>query len=121
VLTLAGKPVAVSLTLFAGRTGFAVKCAYDEAYRAYSAGLLLELEVMRSLLSGSWADRLDSGTDGKHVIDGLWPGRLEVADLIFSCAPHYPQLRVSAFQRAEQVKQAAKRATKSLISRLVEL
>jgi CelD/BcsL family acetyltransferase involved in cellulose biosynthesis len=121
VLTLAGKPVAVSLTLFAGRTGFAVKCAYDEAYRAYSAGLLLELEVMRSLLSDFWADRLDSGTDGKHVIDGLWPGRLEVADLIFSCAPHYPQLRVSAFQRAEQVKQAAKRATKSLISRLVEL
>jgi CelD/BcsL family acetyltransferase involved in cellulose biosynthesis len=121
VLTLAGKPVAVSLTLFAGRTGFAVKCAYDEAYRAFSAGLLLELEVMRSLLSDSWADRLDSGTDGKHVIDGLWPGRLEVADLIFSCAPRYPQWRVSTFQRTEQVRQTAKRATKSLVSRLTEL
>ncbi|HET7680852.1 MAG TPA: GNAT family N-acetyltransferase [Xanthobacteraceae bacterium] len=121
VLTLAGKPVAVGLTLFAGRTGFAVKCAYDEAYRAYSAGLLLELEVMRSLLSECWADRLDSGTDGKHVIDGLWPGRLEVADLIFSCAPRYSQWRVSTFQRTEQVRQTARRATKSLVSRLMEL
>ena len=121
VLTVAGKPVAVSLILFAGRTGFAVKCAYDETYRTYCAGLLLELEVMRSFLSDSWADRLDSGTDGKHVIDGLWPGRLEVADLIFSCAARYPQWRVSAFQRTEQVRQTAKRATKSLISRLMEI
>ena len=120
VLTLNETPIAVSLTLLVGRTGFAVKCAYDETYRAYSAGLLLEVEVMRSFLTEAWADRLDSGTDGKHVIDGFWPGRLEVADLIFSCAPRYPRWRVSTFQRTEQIKQTAKRATKSLVSRLAE-
>jgi hypothetical protein len=120
VLAVAGKPIAVGLTLFAGRTGFAVKCAYDENYRAYAAGLLLEVEVMRSFLTEGWALRLDSGTDGKHVIDEFWPGRLEVADLIFSCAPRYPHWRMSAFQRSEQVKQTAKRAAKSLIDQLME-
>jgi len=120
MLMLAGKPIAVGLTLFAGRTGFAVKCAYDESYRAYSAGLLLEVEVMRSFLAEAWAHRLDSGTDGQHVIDGLWPGRWEVADLIFSCAPRYPRWRMATLQRTEQVKQTAKRATKSLVSRLME-
>lgn len=120
VLAVAGKPVAVGLTLFAGSTGFAVKCAYDENYRAYSAGLLLEVEVMQSFLSDSWADRLDSGTDGVHVIDDLWPGRMEVADLIFSFATRYPQWRMSTFQRTEQLKQTAKSTAKSLVSRLME-
>jgi hypothetical protein len=120
LLTLAGKPIAAGITVFAGRTGFAVKCAYDETYRTCSAGLLLELEIMRSFLAESWADRLDAGTEGEHVIEELWPGRLEVADLLFSCAPRYPHWRLSAFQRADQAKQTAKQAAKSLLRRFTE-
>jgi hypothetical protein len=37
--------------VFAGGTGFTVKCTYDEAYRSYSAGMLLETEVIRSFVA----------------------------------------------------------------------
>ena len=116
VLTLDGKPIAVGLITFAGRTGFTVKCTYDETYRSYCAGLLLEIEVMRSVLSEKWADRLDGGTDGTHVIDGLWSGRVEVADLMFSTASRCPELRLSVCRRVDQMGRNAKSGTKQALA-----
>lgn len=115
VLTLDGAPIAVSLMTLAGRTGFTVKCSYDGAYRSYSAGLLLEIEVIRCFLSGNWASRLDSATAGTHVIDSLWPGRIEVADLIFSLSPHYPELRLSALQISDRVRRIIRAGIKRLL------
>src|SRR5712691_4674361 len=112
VLTLNGTPIAVSLVAFAGRTGFAVKCAYDEAYRNCSVGLLLEVEVIRSFLSESWAARLDAATSGAHVLDSLWPGRIEVADLIFSLSPRHPELRLPAFQLCDHIKRSVRSSIK---------
>jgi CelD/BcsL family acetyltransferase involved in cellulose biosynthesis len=112
VLTLNDVPIAVSLITLAGRTGFTVKCSYDETYRSYCAGLLLEIEVIRRFLSETWASRLDSGTDGTHVIDSLWPGRTEVADLIFSLSPRNPELRLSAFQISDQMRRNVRTAIK---------
>jgi CelD/BcsL family acetyltransferase involved in cellulose biosynthesis len=112
LLTLNAKPIAVSLMTLAGRTGFTVKCTYDEEYRSYSPGLLLELEVIRSFLSGKWLDRLDAATAGHHVIDTLWPTRVEVADLIFSLAPSNAALRLALLQRCEHSKSALKAAIK---------
>jgi CelD/BcsL family acetyltransferase involved in cellulose biosynthesis len=113
VLTLDGGPIAVSLTAIAGRTGFTVKCCYDEAYRSYSVGLLLEVEVIRSLLTEKWAARLDAATAGTHVIDGLWPGRVEVADFIFSLSSMHSEMRVRALKKtqdlARSIRDSAKR------------
>lgn len=118
VLTLDGAPIAVSLIASAGRTGFAVKSCYDEAYRSYGAGLLLEAEVIRGFLSGDYASRLDSATDGTHVLDSLWPGRIEVADLMFSLAPRSPELRLSVLQRSNRVKRSIKAGMKSCLVKL---
>ena len=118
VLKLNGTPIAVILTTFAGTTGFTVKCAYDEAYRSYSAGLLLEVEVLRSFFSDRWANRLDAGTAGTHVIDGLWPGRLEVTDLIFSLSTRLARQRLSVLARAMHARQAVRDAVKPLVERL---
>jgi len=120
VLMLDGEPIAVGLIAFAGRTGFTVKCTYDEAYRSYSAGLLLEIEVIRSLLSEKWAQRLDGGTDGSHVIDGLWSGRVEVADLLFSTASRCPKLRLSVLGRADRLRRSAKSLARQMLDRLRE-
>jgi CelD/BcsL family acetyltransferase involved in cellulose biosynthesis len=117
ILTLNGAPIAVSLMTLAGHTGFTVKCSYDEAYRSYSAGLLLEIEVIRSFLSENWASRLDSATAGTHVIDGLWPGRIEVADLIFSLSPRYPALRLSALQISDQTRRNIRAGIKRYAAR----
>jgi len=117
VLTVSGVPIAVSLIALAGRTGFAVKACYDESYRRYSPGLLLEIEVIRGFLSGNWARRLDSATLGTHVLDDLWPGRTEVADLVFSLSPHYPELRLSAFKISNRVSDNDRAGLKRLIRR----
>ena len=118
VLTLNRVPIAVSLIALAGGTGFTVKGAYDERYRDCSAGLLLELELIRSFLAGNWASRLDAATAGAHVIDDLWPGRVEVADLAFSLSPRGAALCLSAFRAFEETKASMKAVFKRGLRRL---
>jgi len=96
-----------------------VKGTYDEAYQTYSAGLLLEVEIIRSFLTERWAGRLDAATAGAHVLDSLWPGRTEVADLMFTLAPRLAPLRLSALARAVHAKRAAKTAVKALLARVM--
>lgn len=118
VLTLNGTAIAVSLIASAGQTGFTVKCCYDEAYRSCSAGLLLEVEVLRSFLTENWAMRLDAATAGTHVIDDFWPGRTEVADLIFSLSPRLPSLRLSALALSERARRRVRVVGKQCLSSL---
>jgi CelD/BcsL family acetyltransferase involved in cellulose biosynthesis len=118
VLTLDDVPVAVSLTVFAGATGFTVKGAYDEAYRKHSAGLLLEVEVIRSFLSDRWAERLDSGTDGSHLIDSLWAEKVEVADLMFAVSPRWPGMRRAGLRVCNQAHQSMRSETKRLLEKV---
>jgi len=115
LLTLNGAPIAVSLITLAGRTGFAVKACYDESYRSYSPGLLLEIEVVRSFLSGNWACRLDGATAGDHVLDGLWSGRIEVADLMFSLSSHCSALRIFGLRTTCLAKRKIRAGLKRLI------
>jgi CelD/BcsL family acetyltransferase involved in cellulose biosynthesis len=117
VLLLDGKAIAVSLMIFAGRTGFTIKCCYDEEFRSFSPGLVLELEVIRSLLTDKWADRLDSATAGPHVIDGLWSERIEVADLAFSLAPRHAHARLKALGEILATRRRLKSTIRSLIAR----
>jgi CelD/BcsL family acetyltransferase involved in cellulose biosynthesis len=115
VLSLDGKPIAVGLTVQAGRTGFTIKNAYDEAYRNYSAGLLLEEDVVRDFLEGDWAERLDSSTSGKHVIEALWPGRIEIADLVFCADPQVGQATFQGLVRREQLRRKLRAAARQAI------
>jgi CelD/BcsL family acetyltransferase involved in cellulose biosynthesis len=118
LLLLDGKAIAVSLTIFAGRTGFTIKCCYDEDFRSFSPGLVLELEMIRSLLTDKWADRLDAATAGSHVIDGLWSDRIEVADLAFSLAPRHAHARLKVLGQIMAMRQRLKSTIKSLIARV---
>jgi hypothetical protein len=82
-LLLDDQPIAVSLNISAGRTAFTPKCTYDENYRRFSPGLLLEYMVIEAFYAeGRWDD-MDAATvaDG-HVIDGFWNGSKEMADLM---------------------------------------
>jgi CelD/BcsL family acetyltransferase involved in cellulose biosynthesis len=110
LLTLDGVPIAASVAVLAGRVGFTVKCAYDERYRSYSAGLLLELEVIRSFFEEGWADRLDAATAGAHVIDELWPDRIRVADLLLSFTASKPELRLAALRGWNDIKREVREA-----------
>ncbi len=118
VLTLDRVPIAVALTVFSGDTGFTVKGAYDETYRSFSVGLLLEVDVLRSFLNDRWASRLDGATNGAHVVDSLWSSTVEVGDLIFSLASQYAEQRLSLLALFDQAKKTVKRSAKALAARV---
>jgi CelD/BcsL family acetyltransferase involved in cellulose biosynthesis len=83
MLCLDDVAIAVSMSIQTGRTAFTIKCAFDEAFRAHSAGLLLEEDVIEDFLTKGWADCLDSATQPGHVIQALWNGSVRVGDYLF--------------------------------------
>lgn len=72
-LLLDGRPIAVSINLQAGGTMFTPKCAYDEDYRRFSPGLVLEYLVIEAFYDRDDAAEMDAATttDG-HLVQGLW-------------------------------------------------
>lgn len=117
VLMLDDNPVAVGIMVLSGKTAFTVKGAYDEAYARCSAGLLLELEVLKSFLGSPWADKLDSATAGKHVIDEFWPERQQVANLAFSFSKIFPSQRLSVMQASSRIQTRARARIKHWLGR----
>jgi CelD/BcsL family acetyltransferase involved in cellulose biosynthesis len=82
VLALDGQAIAVSVNLQVGRRSFAIKCAYDERFRRFSPGLVLESLVIEHLFASGFADEMDSCvTESGHVIQDLWDGAVEVGTL----------------------------------------
>lgn len=117
LLLLNGKPIAAGAIVFCGDTGFTIKGGYDENYSKYSAGLLLEVEVIKSFLSGTWAKRLDAATAGDHVIDQLWPDRVPVGNLVFSTSSFASSVRLSIFVHLLQLRLWAKQWLKQKLKR----
>lgn len=81
-LSLAGRPLAVSLALVAGGTACLLKTAYDEGERAHAPGLLLEAEIVRALHETGFADRLDSATLAGSALESLYRERETVAEIV---------------------------------------
>ncbi len=86
VLYLDDCAIAVSLAIYVGKTAFTLKCSYDESYRSYSPGLLLEQDIIEDFFESQWVERLDSATNiSGHVVQGLWNSSIRVGDLLL-CA-----------------------------------
>lgn len=83
-LLLDGRPLAISLNIVGGDgTAFTPKCAYDESWRSFSPGLLLEYFVIQAFYERQTFSKMDSATTvGGHVIAGLWNDKAEMGDLI---------------------------------------
>ncbi len=117
LLSLDGKPIAAGVIVFSGTTGFTVKGAYDESYSSYGAGLILEQEVIKSFLTERWAKRLDAATNGSHVIDFLWPDKVNVANLVFSLAESGASRRLKILTLKNRLAGDAKGRLKQLLMR----
>lgn len=72
-LLLDGRPIAVNVNLTAAGTLFTPKCAYDEAFRRFSPGIVLEYLVMQDFYQRDGVVQMDAATttDG-HLLEGLW-------------------------------------------------
>lgn len=75
-LRLDGRAIAMKCNLMAADGGFAFKIAYDEAFRRYSPGVLLELEHIRRLHDRTGMRWMDSCADPDHFMaNRLWSDR----------------------------------------------
>ncbi len=82
-LDCAGRPVAMAIVLKSGDRAFFWKIAYDEAFAAFSPGVLLTLELSHTLLADRGVALVDSCATADHpMIDHLWRQRMTLADVL---------------------------------------
>lgn len=125
-LEVDGEPVAMGVVLKSQDRAFYWKTAYDEAHARHSPGKLLAL----AMAERQRYDRATSLTDSCAVpdhpmIDGIWTGRMEVADLLVACpgedgtrfARAAAQLRLHTAARRQA--KAAYHGLRSAVSRLL--
>lgn len=110
-LLLDGEPIAISVNISTGATAFTPKCAYDERWRKYGPGLILEYFVIEQFYEQADFARMDAATgpDG-HVIDGLWNAGKTLGSLIVGPANWRTQMLADSQARLHTCKQIAKRA-----------
>ena len=114
-LLLDGRPIAVSLNLQVRDTIFTPKCAYDEEYRRYSPGLVLEYLVIKAFYEDGAAVEMDAATtcDG-HVISGLWNGSKDMATLVLGPDDWRPRMTASFVEFAQASRELGKRVWATL-------
>jgi CelD/BcsL family acetyltransferase involved in cellulose biosynthesis len=90
VATLArnGSPIAAGILLRHRRRAYFFKIAYDEAVAKMSPGLQLCLDVTRYLCADPAIEDADSTAVENHpMIDHIWRGRLQIADVLVPTRP----------------------------------
>lgn len=101
------RPIALKCNLFSGHGSFAFKIAFDEDFRRYSPGMLLEIENVRRLHDMREIAWMDSTAEAQHfMINRLWIDRRTVETLVVSPNHIWGNLIVSGFPFLRWVKGA---------------
>ncbi len=82
-LLLDERPIALSVNMQARAAMFTPKCTYDEAYRRFSPGFVLEYLVIEAFYQDDDVTEMDACTtsDG-HVISGFWNEAKAIGTLV---------------------------------------
>jgi len=113
-LLLDGVPIAVSINIGRGDTLHTAKCAFDERYRRYGPGMILEYKVIERFFDDPGLSEMDAATTAEgHAITGLW-GRTRTVGMavIGPAGPTTQALRAGIDAAA-----AGKKMLKRLLSR----
>lgn len=78
-LSLDGKPIAMLCSFIAPPFSFGFKTAFDEAYRKYSPGMLLQVENLMLLERPDIALSDSCAVPGNPMIEKIWSDRREMA------------------------------------------
>jgi CelD/BcsL family acetyltransferase involved in cellulose biosynthesis len=117
-LRVGDRPVAAIVTLMSGATAWCWKIAYDEAFRRFSPGVQLLLDVSQALIDDPGIDRADScATAGHPMIDHIWRERLALDDRLVRIGPD-PSLAFAVACRLESLRRTAIASAKALRDRL---
>ncbi|QIG47452.1 GNAT family N-acetyltransferase [Nordella sp. HKS 07] len=115
-LLLDGNPIAMSVNMSSGSTLFTLKCAYDENYRKFSPGLVLEYLVVEEFFkSGTFADMDASTTMDGHVIQELWDSNKPMACVIVGPDDFQLDLLAKGWNAFHNTKRRLRRPLKKLL------
>ncbi|HWM31705.1 MAG TPA: GNAT family N-acetyltransferase, partial [Methyloceanibacter sp.] len=78
-----GKPLATVVNIATGSSLFTAKCAFDEKYRKFGPGLILEYLAIEHFCEGTPYEEIDSATsvDG-HILLSLWNASKSMGTLL---------------------------------------
>ena len=108
-LLLDGRPIAVSINLEAAGTMFTPKCAYDETYRRFSPGLILEYLVIEAFYDRDDAAEMDAATTASgHLVQGLWNDERDMGVVLVGPRDVPTRLAAQSYLAGAQVKALAK-------------
>ncbi len=114
-LLVDGAPAAMGIVLRSGDRGFFWKTAFDETRRRHSPGKQLALAISDLQRADPSLALTDSCAVPDHpMIDGMWAGRMDVADILVAC----PGSNDAPFERAAKALRLG-RAARSMAKRLV--
>ena len=106
-------PIAISFNLQARHTAYTAKVAYDETYRRYSPGFVLEYFVIRAFYDDVTMNDMDAATTEEgHVIAALWNGHKDVGTVFIGP----DDWRTYAMAAMAQRLHASRRLAKSLLA-----
>ncbi len=82
---LDGEPIAMAVTLLSSQGSFAYKIAFDENYKKFSPGVLLQLHLTQKFLDEKKLQWFDSCAAPSHpMINRLWVDRRSIQHLAIS-------------------------------------
>lgn len=110
-LLLDGKPIAMKLSIRAGRTAFTPKIAYDEAFKKLGPGMALEYMLIEEFYRSTTLDAVDAAATAEgHSALNFFNGEKPMATLLVG--RHAWQVRLLA--KAHGLREAIKHRVKAL-------
>lgn len=96
-LFLNGEPIALACNLNSMRGAFTYKITFDESYKKYSPGILLQLHLMQHFFEQDRVHWLDSCAVPNHpMINRLWTERRSIEHLLVSTGKPVAELILGA-------------------------
>jgi len=98
-LLVNNRAIAAAITLRSQNKAWYWKMSYDEAFRRFSPGVLLTLELTKLLLADSALISVDSSTKPDHpMLDHMWRERLAVGHCVVGIGPSVRELFALAWR-----------------------
>jgi CelD/BcsL family acetyltransferase involved in cellulose biosynthesis len=117
MLTLDGRPIAISLAFVCGGASYLFKTAYDETLRRHAPGVLLEDEIVRIRRETGFAESLNSASLPGGLLETLYPHREPMGDLLLATRG-YSAHALASLAKQEALRRHATGRLKPLYRRL---
>jgi CelD/BcsL family acetyltransferase involved in cellulose biosynthesis len=111
-LSLNGEVIAANLNLVSEERTYCIKSGYDERFKRFSPGIVLDAMFSEAATSGAYGSVVDSVAAPGHTLERIWPSRLRIGSVLIDIArepsPRLFQMRVASLSRLLALRDQAK-------------